>query len=128
MCLCQAYIALVRLFNEKPNYKKWFCFDYADYIDRQCLAVTFNNRHLPLSTGEIFPQFGGLVLDPPVWHEKVGPKPKRNRKSKKASSAVITSTVQDEGDDSNDDDDEELTIFEPTTGKFFPVYFFSFFT
>ena len=68
------------------------------------------------------------MLDPPVWHEKVGPKPKRNRKSKKASSAVITSTVQDEGDDSNDDDDEELTIFEPTTGKFFPVYFFSFFT
>ena len=120
MCLLQAYIALVRLLNEKSNYKKWFCFDYADYIDRQCLAVTFNSRHLPLSTGEIFPQFGGLVLDPPVWHEKVAPKPKRKRKAKNASSAVITTPVPDENDDS-DDDDEDLTIFDPTTGKFVPV-------
>ena len=74
--------------------------------------MTFNKRHLPLSTGEIFPQFHGFVQNPPAWDQKVEPKPKRKRKT---STAVITAPVQ-EGDD-----DDDLTIFDPLTGKFMPV-------
>ena len=116
----EAYIALIRLLHEQPNYKKWFCFDFSDYIQRQSLAVTFNRRHLPLSTGDNFSQFGGLVLDPPAWHQKVVAKSKRKKKTTKStcSTTTVTTTVQDSDDD---DDDDEITIFDPTTGTFVPV-------
>ena len=68
MTLCvQGYIAAVRTFHKRPNLKKWTCFLWSDFQERNAARVTFEKRHLRLSDGEDHPEFKGLLKQPVHW-------------------------------------------------------------
>ena len=61
----ECYIAGVRFRRSRTTYRKWEDFSWSDYVERNALAQTFIQRHLPLSDGE--DHFGGELKDPPEW-------------------------------------------------------------
>lgn len=61
----ESYITGVRFHRGKTSYRKWEDFLWADFVERNKLAITFTKRHLPLSDGE--DHFGGELKDPPQW-------------------------------------------------------------
>lgn len=58
----KSYQAVTRNLNNSPKgYKQWDCFVFRDYVERQAAARTYEVRHLPLSDGNDFKNFGGKM-------------------------------------------------------------------
>ena len=64
----EAYITAVRFRRGRTTYRRYEDFSWFDFVERQALAETFRERHLPLSDGE--DHFGGGLKDPPQWSEE----------------------------------------------------------
>ena len=43
---------IARKLLKAPNYQRWNDFNWSDFIEREHLVKTFNNRHLPVLRGE----------------------------------------------------------------------------
>jgi hypothetical protein len=111
----EGYIAAVRHKWEKGPYCQWDHFDLQDYIDRQTLGATFENRHLPLSTGAEF----GTVVNPEIWSKPVVcPSTQRHRRGRNTS--VFTPLVPETAGPTTSKD-HEIMIFDPSVGKLVPV-------
>ena len=76
----QGYTAAVRAFHKRPNLKKWTCFLWDDFKERNAARVTFKKRHLPLSDGKDHPEFKGLLQQPAQWLNPTATQPEKNTK------------------------------------------------
>ena len=79
----EAYIAVVRHYRKRKNYRQWDCFAFDDYRERAELAKTFVVRHLPLSNALDDDFFQGYLVDPKEWSAPAD-EPQVSKKKKKS--------------------------------------------
>ena len=89
VCSKNIYTSILpwRKMETHVTYKKWQNFDWFDFVERDNLAVTFMNRHLPLSDGG--DHFQGRLKDPELWTAgspapAASPKIKKTKRSSRA--------------------------------------------
>ena len=66
----ECYITAVRFRKGRTTYNKWENYLWSDFVERNVLHTTFNNRHLPICDGG--DHFGGELKDPPSWTTSTG--------------------------------------------------------
>ena len=111
----EAYIAAARHKLGRGSYHQWDHFEWSDYCEREALSLTFEKRHLPLSTGSMsWPD--ELVVNPVRWSETKSAKTiqkKVARASRRLSGPSIKPACASTSPD--------VMIFDPVLGKLIPV-------
>ena len=73
---------------KSPNYQRWNDFNWDDFIQREHLIKTFNNRHLPVLRGEkVLPS--KYLADPTQWSTFTPPS---SSSSKKQNTTSVSSS------------------------------------
>ena len=85
------YFVISRKLMKSPNYKRWNDFDWGDFIEREHLIKTFDNRHLPVLRGEKkLPS--KYISDPPMW-SMITPTSSSKKRDRPASSSFGVGNV-----------------------------------
>lgn len=111
----EAYIAAVRHKWGRGSYWQWDHFSFEDYVERQTLALTFNKRHLPLSTGrEFWPT--ALLRNPLRWSHRE-PCVVSKKRGKKGSRSPRMLTTPSKAACATEVSTPDVMIFDPELGK-----------
>ena len=112
----EAYIAAARHKLGRASYPQWDHFSWSDVQERNSLTLTFERRHLPLSTGkQSWPH--KLVTNPQSWSQPI-PHSKKPRRVARASRKLGTSCKAAAVEDSSC---AEIMIFDKELGKLVPI-------
>ena len=81
------YLFIARKLMMAPNYQRWNDFNWGDFIEREHLIKTFDNRHLPVLRGQTkIPS--KYITDPPMWSQ-VTPTSSTKKKDRPTSSFPV---------------------------------------